>query len=340
MPLLSASAGDYPTKYNDFLTTTVQAYRKTLVDNISEATPLFWWLNQKGRKKFQSGGESIVQPLMYALPSVQRFSGYDTLSTAPHDGIAPAVFTWKHYTVPIVISKEHLQGNMGEAAILNLLEAETKKAEIGLTDAMNYDMAANGADGDTFTATPDVRGITGMPDLCQDTDQGRVYGGIDPAVHTWWANSFKDVGGAFGTASAGVNAMRDLFFSCSRGQDQPELLLCGEDVYKAYEISQVGNKTYVNTLAADAGFTNLAYRGSVMMFDRDVHGGYIYMLNSKYIQLVVDPAVDFTVTPFVDADQVPDGQWAVFARIFWRGNLTCSNRKRQGLLYGCTDSWG
>lgn len=66
------------------LSTTMQAYRTTMEDNIMSGIPLFYWLNQAGKKKTQDGGTSILQPLMYAKNSTARsYSNYDTLDTTP-----------------------------------------------------------------------------------------------------------------------------------------------------------------------------------------------------------------------------------------------------------------
>ena len=91
----------------------------------------------------------------------------------------------------------------------------------------------------------------------------------------------------------------------------------------------VTNKRYVNTNAADAGFESLMYRATTMLFDRDMPANTMFMLNSNYITLEVHKDVDMVNTPFREAER----QWARFSRILWKGELTCSNRARQGLLY-------
>ncbi len=339
MPIVSTAAGDYPDQYTAFLTTTIQAYRKTLIDNVSEATPLWWWLNQRNRKRTQTGGESILQPLMHALQDVQSFSGLDTLDTAPFEGIAPAVFEWKNYTVPIVIPKDQLRANMGEAAVLSLVQAKMQQAEISFITQLNRDSILNGSDGEDITPAPavDPKGITGLADILQNATQARVYGGISGSTNAFWANQFGTYDfDAF--ATSGIEQMRGMFLDCSRGNDQPDLILTDQTAFEEYEGSLVDDKRFVNTNAGDAGFESLAYRGSTIMFDRDLDARehYIYMLNSNYLQLIVDPGVEMTSTPFADAEMVPNGQWASFSRIFWRGNLTCSNRARQGFLRGDT----
>lgn len=348
MPLIDPSLGTNPSTYSALLTTTLENFQKRLVDNFSDATPLLWWLSSNGRKRHIAGGQSIDIPLMYAGATVQPFSGYDDLQTEPTEGIAPATFLYKKYQVPVVISRDSETDNMGESRIISLIEAKVKQAEISFKEQINYDLVNNGlagTSGDTAytratagtvdavsvlgTATPDALRTTGLFDICQTSDQARVYGGISPTTYTWWANKYADCGTtATGFATNGVDRMRSLYLDCSRGQDTPDLILCSQTSYESYDSTLVDQKRYVNTMAADAGFESLMYRATTILFDRDVPAGVMFFLNSNYLELDVHPDVDMATIPFREAER----QWARFSRIMWKGELTCSNRARQGLL--------
>jgi hypothetical protein len=90
MPLVTTT----PDNFDALLTTTTQLRRKTLVDNIHNATPLLMFLQMRGRKIFQNGGESILVPLLYATHGgYQDFSGYQTLDVDPIEGITAAFST-------------------------------------------------------------------------------------------------------------------------------------------------------------------------------------------------------------------------------------------------------
>ena len=69
-----------------------------------------------------------------------------------------------------------------------------------------------------------------------------------------------------------------------------------------------------------------------MTFDGANASGAMYMLNTKYLTLVRNADTWFKPTPFVR----PTNQDAVFSQILCYGQLTCSNRARQGLLAGAT----
>jgi hypothetical protein len=315
--------------YSALLTTTLQNFQPSLVDNFSDATPFLWWMTQNERKRHIAGGTNLEMPLMYAGANVQAFSGFDKLDTEPTEGIAPATFLWKKYQVPVVISRDHETDNMGESQIISLIEAKVKQAEISMKETLNYDLLNNGKTGHTSgdqTNVPDSLRVVGLNDICQVAAQGRVYGGIAGASHSWWANKV-----ATGTGFASGNTlakMRTTYLNASRGNDTPDLVLTSQEGYENYDASLVDQKRFVNTMAADIGFESLMFRGSTILYDRDIPAEFMYMLNSNYLQLNVHPEVDMQPTEFRHAEN----QWARFSRILWKGCLTCTNRARQGLI--------
>ena len=334
--LVDPSLGTNPDQYNALLTSTLGAYRKTLVDNFSDATPFTWWLSQNERKKYQRGGTHIDIPLMYAGVDVQPFSGFQKLNTEPAEGIAPATALWKKYQVPIVISKDHETENMGEAQIISLVEAKVRQAEISFREELNYDLINNGLTGTSgdSSAVPDNLRVTGLTDMLQDATNARVYEGIGGSSYSWWKNTFDTSVNFTNATSDGIEKMRSVYLTCSRGQDRPDLILTSQDGYENYDALLVDQKRFVNTMAADAGFESLMYRGSTILFDRDVPSDFMFFLNSTYLELTVHPDVDMHHTPFREAEN----QWARFSRIMWKGQLCCTNRKRQGLLNGVTST--
>ncbi len=82
--------------FNAILSTTLQNYQPTLVDNIFKDLVLLNLLNSRGRVRVEEGGTSIVEPLMYAANgTVSSYSGYDPISLTPQDGISAAEYQWK-----------------------------------------------------------------------------------------------------------------------------------------------------------------------------------------------------------------------------------------------------
>lgn len=89
MPLTSGG----PSNFDAVLTTTLQARREGLVDNIHDSLPALMFMDMRGRKVMQDGGESILVPLLYGKHTgVQSFQGYQTLDVDPQEGITGAQY--------------------------------------------------------------------------------------------------------------------------------------------------------------------------------------------------------------------------------------------------------
>ena len=59
------------------------------------------------------------------------------------------------------------------------------------------------------------------------------------------------------------------------------------------------------------------------------------MLNLKYLKFLVHGERDMSIREWI----TPADQDGLVARIYWAGNLVCSNLSRQGLIQGLPDTW-
>jgi hypothetical protein len=154
-------------------------------------------------------------------------------------------------------------------------------------------------------------------------------GDIDPtaAGNSWWSSTEVDENGALTQAT-----MANVYNSVSVGNDQPTIIITTQALYEAYEALLDGQIRYTDTDVADGGFQNLLFKGAPVTFDNAATAGQMMFLNTKYLQLVAHSDVWFKPTPFVR----PTNQDAVFSQLLCYGQLTCSNRARQGYMFGAT----
>jgi hypothetical protein len=82
----------------------------------------------------------------------------------------------------------------------------------------------------------------------------------------------------------------------------------------------------------DLGFNNLKYKDAVWTWDPNGTAGYIYLLNSKALELVQHEKRLFTMSEWVK----PADQDLKVAQIFWAGELTTNNRRKLAVLQGVT----
>lgn len=336
--------------YDALLSTTLNNYHRTLVDNISKTNALMFYLMKKtggrGYKLVSDIGDRMQLPLMYELGNADSYSGYDTLDVTPMDGITSAFYDWRQASVPIAISSLEEKKNRGEARILSLLESKTTQAEMGIKEFFNKRLLL-GAGGATITTaySSPINGssfIDPLPLLVKyDPTTSTVVGNINQATYSWWQNrTFNSISTTF---AGFLKELRQLRLYTSRGPgDGPDLHLVDENTYTLYEQALAVQHRNPSYQKADIPFDNIMFYGSPVTHDElvpDVQGGSEtqsttsgtwWMLNTQFIGCKVDRETNFTNTPF----QKPENQDAKVAHILWLGGIGVSNRRKQGVMGG------
>jgi hypothetical protein len=330
--------------FDAVLSTTLMNYKKTLEDNISKNNVVLWHLKKEpgGYELVEDIGERAVFPLMYEIGSADSYSSYDALDVTPTDGMTAAYYEWRQASVPIAISALEEKKNKSESRIINLLEAKTKQAEMGLTEFFNKRFLI-GAGGTSITTayTSPMNGaafVDPLPLLVSVDGTGTV-GNIAAGTYTWWKNQFtQSASTAWATF---LQELRTLRMKCARGPGgKPNLHLVDENVYIYYEgvlASKHQNPSYTK---ADIPFDNIAFYGSPVIPEEQVPDAYgvtatvsaaegtWYMLNTQFLGCKVEAGTNFAPTPF----QKPENQDCKVAHILWLGAMGCSNRRKQGVL--------
>lgn len=300
--------------FDNLLTTTLANYRSTLTDNVFTARPLTYKLMEGGRIRMLNGGTKIVEPLIYGQNStVGSYSGYETLSLTPQEGISAAEFEWKQYAASIAISGIEEAKNNGEQEIINLLEAKIMQAEESMRESFNQMFFADG----TGNSSKDWNGLGNL------VESGNTVGGINSSTYSWWASKEDNDAVALSLAD-----MSSLYNSVSVGNDHPDLLLTTQTLFEKYEALLQPQLRYTDTKTADAGFQNLLFKAAPVMYDVHCTAGVFYMLNTKYLTLVGHSGKWFSQTSFISPEDVD----ARYALIMCYGNLTVRNRAKQGKL--------
>ncbi len=307
--------------FDEILTTTLKNYVPKLTDNIFSARPLFYALTNGQTIRRVSGGAKIVVPIIYGTNSTAgSYSGTDTIAVTAQTGISAAEYDWGQYAATVTINGMEEAKNNGEAQIIDLLEGKIFQTQETVIENMNTMFWADG----TGNSNKDWNGL----DLIV-TKPNTSLGGIDPtgAGNSFWASTETNQGGALTAAG-----MATLYNDVSVGNDQPTIIITTQTLYEKYEALLDGQIRYTDTDVADGGFQNLLFKGAPVTFDDACTSGEMMFLNTKYLQLVAHSDVWFKPTPFVR----PTNQDAVFSQLLCYGQLTCSNRARQGYLYGAT----
>ncbi len=311
------------TSFDEILTTTLNNYVPRLTDNIFSARPLFYALTNGQTMRTVSGGAKIVVPIIYkANDTAKSYAGTEAIDITAQTGITAAEYSWGQYAATVTINGLEEAQNNGEAQIIDLLEGKIFQTQESIIENMNTMFH-----GDGTTKATDWNGLENIVNDSALT--ANTLGGIDPSAtgNAFWKSQATTTTGALTLAKLATR-----YNSVSVGNDQPTIIISKADDYESYEALLTSNIRYTDTDMADAGFQNLMYKGAPWTFDAATTDGVVYMLNTKYLQLVRHSDTWFKPTPFVR----PNDKDAVYSQILCYGQLTCSNRDRQGYLEGVT----
>ena len=321
---------------SDIVTTTVQSRSPVLADNAANNNALLMKLRERGNQKPFSGGNVILQELMYNDPATENsgsYSGYDIIDITPNSPISSAQFDIKQYAAAVSISGLEMLQNAGKEQVIDLLEGRIQVAEAQLINDISAGIYSDG----TGNSGKD---ITGLALAVSASPTSGTYGGINRATWSFWRNIAFDAttdGGAAATAANIQSYMNRVAVQLVRGSDRPDIIVAGNNYYRFYLESLQAIQRVTSESSAGAGFTSLKYFGAGFNCDVFLDGGIggqlntnrMYFLNTKY--LFFRPHRDRNFVP-IGGDRMSVNQDAMVRLIGWAGNLTCSGARYQGVL--------
>ena len=353
--------------YDALLSSTLDAYvgGGALFDNIFKDSAFLAYLRMSDAIQMQDGGERIRAPLMYGTNStVKSYQNYETLDTTPQEGMTTAFYEWKELGGTISISRKEERQNSGEAAKIQLLQSKIMQAEMSMREELNTQLLAGTVSSSTFVPGNDAKDLNPLgwflrKDNTTDPTTGGNVGNIAGASYDWWRHQTavadsgsKDTGNAFAlsvsTYKGLVVALKRMYNYAGRGSGgSPNLVLFDQMSYETYENALDDKVRYQNTAMADMGFETIKLKGATCIWDELVPSidtgeaaggatatGSAFFLNTNFYKLIIDSQTDIAVTPFVE----PENQTAKTAKILFMGNAVCSNLRKQGVLYGISQS--
>jgi hypothetical protein len=308
--------------FTEIVTTTLREHPSVISDNVSDHNALYRRLKTKGKIKKLDGGYEIVRPLDYAENATfQRYSGYDTLNISASDVLSAAKYAWVQSAVNVTASGLELRQNSGKNQIIDLAAARVKNAMRTASNNMSVDLYSSGA------LTNQMGGLAHII----TTDGTGTVGGIVSGTYTFWKNKFVEQGTPSKTTIKGD--MNTMWLQLVRGTDKPDLIVSTHDNYTYFWESLQDLQRYASADEATAGFQSLKYQTADVMFDSNDNfattGEKMYFLNTEYLELCVHKDANWTQLD----DKMSVNQDAVVIPIIWQGQLTCSNRSLQGVVF-------
>ena len=321
---------------SDIIATTIQSRSGELADNVTNNNPLLLKLKSKGNVRPFSGGNVILEEIMYndsSTNNTNSYSGFETLNISPNSPISAAQFSIAQYASAVTISGLEMLQNSGKEAIIDLLEGRIKVAEAQLANRINLDLYGNGTGNGG-------KNLTGLAAAVADAPTSGTYGGINRATWSFWQNqAFSGVtnGGAAVSAANIQSYMTQLAIKLVRGTDKADLIVADNNYYNLYVNSLQAIQRVTDPEMAGSGFASLKFYGGGTSADVVLGGGigaqepanHMYFLNTDYI--FFRPHKDRNFVP-IGGERQSVNQDAIVKLIGWAGNLTTSGAQFNGVL--------
>ncbi len=321
---------------SDIIATTIQNRSGDLADNVTNNNAALYQMNKKGNVKPFSGGNVIMQELMYNDPNYNNtnsYSGYELINISPNSPISAAQFDIKQYASAITINGLEMLQNSGKEAIIDLLDSRMQVAESQLMNRIDLDLFADGTGNGG-------KNLTGFAAAISTTPTTGTYGGINRANYTFWNNvAFSGVtnGGAAVSASNILQYMNAVSLQLVRGTDRPDLIIADTNYYNYFLQAMQAIQRVTDGNLASAGFTALKYLGTGASADVVLGSGIggsspanqMLFINTNY--LLLRPHKDRNFVP-IGGDRQAVNQDAIVKLIGWAGNMTSRGVQFQGIL--------
>ena len=271
----------------DIIATTIQSRSGELADNLTQNNAILQRLNAKGNVRPFSGGNVILEEIMYNDPqsnNANSYSGYEVLNIAPDSPISAAQYKIAQYADAVTMSGLEMLQNSSKEAIIDLLDGRMQVSEARLLNRISGDLFLDGTGNGG-------KNLDGLAAAVSATPTTGTYGGINRANWTFWQNVATT--GTTITSSNIQAKMVSTAIQLVRGTDKADLIVADNNFYSLYVQSLQAIQRITSEESGAAGFASLKFYGGGTSADVVLGGGYgneqpsntMYFLNTNYIFL-------------------------------------------------------
>lgn len=304
-----------------------EALEPYLWDNVSARTAYLYAMKAKGAIVEKGGSDDLPYKILKELPTTVGYADDEVLTPVRADPYTRIKFIWKQLACPVQITGLDMIMT-GEGAEPDLLQAFIEAAEISMRDAVGGSSIGVFSTGDETARTS----ITGLQNILSTSTTTGSVGQLSRATLAVWRHQLANVSSAFD--ANGINRMVTLYRQCTRADESPDLFVVNGETYDNYlrEITRTFQTIIPHRdsddLMVDAGFPNIGFNGALLFVDDAVPANAGYLINTKYINIVVRSGRNAELGDFVKSNNRDD----LVAYVFWAGNQICKGLRYNGIL--------
>jgi hypothetical protein len=288
-----------------------------LVDNVYKSSPFFTRLRTRNAEKFE-GGTTIRHPIAYAELNGGAFQRGGTFNITYVQTDTALEVNPKFYYVNVSLFGTDNVLARGPDAAMNYVESKMVNASGKMAKLLGTDIFLDGTG--VLSSTINLDG------LIQALDNGNTfasYGGI----------TRSDLGVANGTNNQGINAYRatlnpftmkglqTAYGAAWFGNEHVDLIVTSQTIWDMIWNKVLPQQRFLEESSdvAKIGFQSLRWNGTSITVDQYAPAGYIFGVNSKYIQFWLSTLAkyQFGFTGFKESQNTDD----VAGQYLFSGNL-------------------
>lgn len=316
---------------NTMYTTTWQLRNAEITDQIFNSTPLFMLLTRKGKTRYETGGRYIEEPIRYEKNDTVKFIGKGSVVTiSSNDPLTVSKWDWKYLTGHVTRFFVDDQQNRGKAALINKVTSDLDNLRDSTIDKLETAMTLGDGTGDGGLA------MDGLASIVPIAPTLGTVGGISRVTNAWWRNLATSMSGEDVSVYL-LKRARTMYNNLGKSGEGltrfPDLHILAQNVYEAYE--EEADEIYRTTdnKVADLGFGDLQFKSKPLTWTPSCPDGYWYMLNTNYLNLVIDKFKWLTLGKWLDIVDQPEDQVAHMLSVL---NMTTNSPRKQGVIYTIT----
>lgn len=296
----------------------------TVKDNVYDATPLLRRI--KGKAKVRNLTDWHKLPLEIAEGLGGPMHDLDPHDRSRKPVLSYAEYQLKEYYAILTMSDRDELICKGPEDVVDVLQAKARNAQKKLRKDLTSGIVSDG--------TTNTKHFVGLQRAIPDTatTDTTAYGGITGSTDAFWNTQHQNKD-SNAIAYADIVNMVAL---CQDGEDKTSCLYTDKFIWASLWNLLQPQERYTNgSIDTATGLPNIA--GLPILTDAafessNATGGRIYFVNENYLRLYLHSKSNFKYFPFMQADD----QFAKSCKWKVSGFYGCSNRDRQGLIYGIT----
>lgn len=119
-------------EFTALLATSFDEYRPTMINNIKDAHPFWWWLDKKGMKEHVDGGNEIKQTVVYGRnKSAMFYKDDDVINIEKVAGATITRWQWANVVDACLVHRTELRKNSGKHQWHDLVKMKLEQLEEG-----------------------------------------------------------------------------------------------------------------------------------------------------------------------------------------------------------------